>query len=208
MTEQPGLVTETQRGDAAIARRRLLRSAITLAASGDVAAFESLVTVMHKLVHRWALTFARDSDEADEITQETFVLAYRNLAKYRGDGAVEAWFYRIVRRVALQKHRRDRRRRALAEAVFPGVDDVYTTDPGGRVDRQKIAEYIRHFFTQLPPRQREVFDLVDLQGNEPADVARLLGVSAGTVRGNLFKARASIRARLLEDHPGWREVHT
>lgn len=208
MTEHSELVTDSPRTEAQAARETLLRSAIKLASKGDLRAFESLVTVLQRSVHRWALTFARDLDEADEISQETFVILYRKLDQYRGDAAVEAWVYRIVRRVALQKHRKARRRRALAEAAFPDIENVYNTDPGARVDRQQIAEYIRHFFTELPPRQREVFDLVDLQGNEPAEVARLLGTNAGTVRGNLFKARASLRERLLQDHPAWREVHT
>jgi RNA polymerase sigma-70 factor (ECF subfamily) len=160
------------------------------------------------MVHRWALTFARDPDEADEIVQETFVLVHNKLRQYRGDSPVEGWVYRIARRVALQRHRKDRRRRQLSEAAFLDIEDVYTTDPGARVDRQKMAEYIRHFFTTLPPRQREVFDLIDLQGNEPAAVARLLGTSAGAVRANLFKARASIRERLLAEHPAWREVQS
>lgn len=208
MTEPTGLLTQTSQTDAAIARGTLLRSAIKLAADGDVAAFESLVTVLQRNVHRWAMTFARDQDEAEEITQETFVLVYRKMSQYRGDSPVEAWVYRIVRSVALGKRRRVRRRRALAEAAFPVMDDVYNTDPGARVDRQRVAEYIRHFFTELPARQREVFDLVDLQGNEPAEVAGLLGLNAATVRANLFKARASIRARILQDHPAWREVQS
>ena len=199
------LIADGARNDAAIARGKVLRSAIALAAAGDEAAFESLVTVLHRLVHRWSLTFARDPDEADEITQETFVRVHRKLAQYRGDAAVEGWVYRITRRVALERHRKDRRQRELAEAAFPG-DDVYNTDPGARVDRERIANYVRIFFTQLPPKQREVFDLVDLQGHEPAEVAKLLGTNAGTVRGNLFKARSALRARLLEDHPSWREL--
>ena len=208
MTEQTGLLTQSGQTDAAIARSSVLRSAIKLAQGGDSAAFESLVTVLQPQAHRWAMTFARDPDEAEEITQETFVLVYGKLRQYRGDSPVEAWVYRIVRRVALGKSRKARRRNALQEAAFPGIDDVYNTDPGARVDRQRIAEYIRHFFTELPPRQREVFDLVDLQGNEPAEVAALLGMNAATVRANLFKARASIRARLLKDHPAWREVQS
>jgi RNA polymerase sigma-70 factor (ECF subfamily) len=205
--QQAGLLAE-QTSDQAVARGNLLRSAVALAATGDQAAFESLVTVLQRMVHRWALTFARDPDEADEIVQETFVLVHNKLRQYRGDSPVEGWVYRIARRVALQRHRKDRRRRQLSEAAFLDIEDVYTTDPGARVDRQKMAEYIRHFFTTLPPRQREVFDLIDLQGNEPAAVARLLGTSAGAVRANLFKARASIRERLLAEHPAWREVQS
>jgi RNA polymerase sigma-70 factor (ECF subfamily) len=207
MTETTGLLTQATNSEAATARAGLLRSAIKLAAAGDAAAFESLVTVLQRNVHRWAMTFARDEDEAEEISQETFVLVYRKLRQYRGDSPVEGWVYQIVRRVALAKNRIARRRRELTEA-FPVIDDVYTTDPGARVDRERIAEYIRHFFVELPPRQREVFDLVDLQGNEPGEVAALLRMKPTTLRANLFKARASIRARLLQDHPAWREVQS
>jgi RNA polymerase sigma-70 factor (ECF subfamily) len=204
---QAGLPAE-QTSDQAIARGNLLRSAAALAAAGDQAAFHSLVIVLHRLVHRWALTFARDPDEADEIVQETFVLVHQRLGQYRGDSPVEGWVYRIARRVALQRHRKDRRRRKLSEAAFPDIDNVYNTDPGARVDRQLVAEFVRHFFTELPPKQREVFDLVDLQGYDPHEVAGLLQTSVGAVRGNLFKARASMRARILAAHPAWREVQT
>ena len=206
MIEPSQLISDEAPREAAIARGKVLRSAIALAAEGNQAAFESLVTVLHRLVHRWSLTFARDPDEADEITQETFVLIHRKLGQYRGDASVEAWVYRITRRVAFQRHRKDRRRRELSEAAFLDSDNVYITDPGARVDREKLADYVRTFFTQLPPKQREVFDLVDLQGHEPSEVAELLRTSPGTVRGNLFKARATMRARLLEDHPSWREL--
>lgn len=208
MIEQQAALLAEQTSDQAIARGKVLRSAVALAAAGDQAAFESLVTVLHRLVHRWALTFARDPDEADEIVQETFMLVHYRLGQYSGDSPVEGWVYRIARRVALQRYRKDRRRRKLSEAAFPEVDNVYHTDPGARVDREQIAEFVRHFFTELPPKQREVFDLVDLQGYDPHEVAGLLQTSTGTVRGNLFKARASMRARILEAHPAWREVQT
>ena len=208
MTEQHGVVSEQPGTETELARSKLLRSAIALASRGDSAAFASLVTVLQPLVHRWSLTFARDPDEADEIAQETFVLVHRKLSQYRGPSPVESWVYRITRRVALQHHRRDKRRRVLSASSFPEIDNVYNTDPGARLDREKIAAYVRHFFTELPPRQREVFDLVDLQGYDPVEVAQLLRSSAGTVRGNLFKARAAMRERLLQDHPAWQEARS
>ena len=74
------------------------------------------------------------------------------------------------------------------------------------MDRQWAAARIRAFFGDLPPRQREVFDLVDLQGYEPSDVARMTGTNAATVRANLFKARAAVRAHLIARHPGAAEL--
>jgi RNA polymerase sigma-70 factor (ECF subfamily) len=75
---------------------------------------------------------------------------------------------------------------------------VYETDPGGRVDREQLAALVRGFWRELPERQRVILDLVDLQGQSPAAVAELLELNPATVRTNLFKARQSIRRRLLQ----------
>src|SRR4026209_922191 len=85
---------------------------------GDATAFNDLVAALHPAVYRWALTFARDPDEADEITQETFVRVYRKLDQYRGDSAVEGWVYLITRRVAFERHRKQRRRDLLSAKSF------------------------------------------------------------------------------------------
>jgi RNA polymerase sigma-70 factor (ECF subfamily) len=187
-------------------RGRALRAVVTAARNGDAGAFADLVAALQPHVFRWALTFARDVDDAEELTQETFVQVYRKLGQYRGESALEGWVYMITRHIAFQRKRTRRRREWLSDALLPGIESVYNTDPGARVDRQKAARYIRQFFQVLPPRQREVFDLVDLQGHDPAEVARIIGLKQSTVRANLFKARASIRAHLVETHPAWGEL--
>lgn len=183
-----------------------LSAIVSRARSGDNDAFSALIRALQPAVYRWSLTFARDPDDADELTQETFVQVHRKLEQSRGESSVEGWVYGITRSLALQRKRKIKRRTLLSVASLPGIDSVYHTDPGARVDRQRIADYIRHFFVELPPRQREAFDLVDLQGFDPAEVADLTGVKAATVRGNLFKARAAIRAHLIEAHPAWKEL--
>ena len=82
---------------------------------GSTGAFNELVAALQPRVFRWALTFARDPDEADEITQETFVLVHRKLDQYRGESNVEGWVYLITRRVALQRRRKVRRRQLLSD---------------------------------------------------------------------------------------------
>ena len=179
----------------------------SLAAAGDDAAFTTLVTRFQPAVFRWALTFAWDPDDAEDITQEVFVRTHRQIGDYRSDGPLEAWLYRITRRAATQM-RRTRKRRgrlALTPAARP-IRDVYTTDPGGRVDRERAATVIRELFAGLPQRQREVFDLIDLQGLSPAEVASRTGLKAVSVRANLFKARKAIRDSLLTTHPAYQEL--
>jgi RNA polymerase sigma factor (sigma-70 family) len=180
----------------------------SLAAAGDDAAFTTLVTRYQPAVFRWALIFARDADEAEDIAQEVFVRMYRQLSQYRSDGLLSSWLYAITRRAANQMRRtlKRRSRLALSPAARP-LRDVYTTDPGGRVDRERAAAVIREMFAELPPRQREVFDLIDLQGLTPAEVAARTGMKPVSVRANLFKARSSIRARFLATHPSYSELH-
>jgi RNA polymerase sigma-70 factor (ECF subfamily) len=179
----------------------------SLASSGDDSAFTTLVTRFHPAVFRWSLMFANDPDEAEDITQEVFVRTYRQLDQYRSDGPLDAWLYRITRRAATQMRRtRTRRGRlALSPAALP-VRDVYTTDPGGRVDRERAASVIRELFSALPRRQREIFDLVDLQGFSPAEAAERTGMKPVSVRANLFKARKAIRESLLATHPAYGEL--
>lgn len=179
----------------------------SLAGAGDEPAFTTLVTRYQPAVFRWSLTFARDADEAEDIVQEVFVRAHRLLSQYRSDGSLGAWLYSITRRTANQSRRTRKRRTrlALSPAAAPSRD-VYTTDPGGRVDRERAAIVIRELFAELPPRQREIFDLVDLQGFSPAEAAERTGMKPVSVRATLFKARAAIRASVLATHPSYGEL--
>ena len=179
----------------------------SLAAAGDDAAFTTLVTRFQPAVFRWALMFAWDPDDAEDITQEVFVRTHRQIGDYRSDGPLEAWLYRITRRAATQMRRtRKRRGRLVLTPAARPMRDVYTTDPGGRVDRERAATVIRELFAGLPQRQREVFDLIDLQGLSPAEVASRTGLKAVSVRANLFKARKAIRDSLLATHPAYQEL--
>jgi RNA polymerase sigma-70 factor (ECF subfamily) len=177
------------------------------AAAGDESAFTTLVTRYQPAVFRWALIFASDPDEAEDVAQEVFVRTHRLLAQYRSDGSLEAWLYAITRRTANQMRRKQKRRGRLA--LSPGARparEVYTTDPGGRVDRERATALIHEMFWELPARQREIFDLIDLQGLTPAEVAERTGMKPVSVRANLFKARSSIRARVLATHPSYSEL--
>jgi RNA polymerase sigma factor (sigma-70 family) len=139
MTETPLAPAAVNRADRSPDQSLALTALITSAAYGAAAAFEQLVRTLQPQVYRWALTFARDADDADEITQDTFIRVHRNLGQFRGESPVEAWVYGITRRVGLQRRRKSNRRKWLSESVIPGLDNVYNTDPGGRVDRQRIA---------------------------------------------------------------------
>ncbi len=166
---------------------------------GDEGAFTALVEQYQPIVFRWAIALSGDEDEAEDITQEVFVRVHRKLSSFRGDGPFDAWLYRIARRVA------NRMRPARLPAAERPNQDVYLTDPGARVDRQRAVALIRTIATTLPMRQREVFILCDIEGRTPAEVAAMLDMKDVSVRASLFKARASIRRTILATHPCYRE---
>jgi RNA polymerase sigma-70 factor (ECF subfamily) len=164
---------------------------------GDESAFTALVREYQSAVFRWAVALTGDPDDAEDITQEVFVRVHRRLASFRGDGPFAAWLYRITRRVA------GRTRSTAAPPPAALTADVYVTDPGERVDRQRAITLICAVAETLPMRQREVFMLCDLDGLAPAEAARVLGMKDVSVRASLFKARASIRRTILATHPSF-----
>lgn len=170
---------------------------ITRSRHGDQRAFSTLVSAYQPRVFRWALALTGDQDEAEDITQEVFVRIYRKLGGFRGDGSLDAWLYRITRRVVF------RARRPLPRYIEDSMDDVYRTDPGARIDRECALNLIRSVAATLPERQREVFILCDLEGRTPLEAAGILNMKDVSVRASLFKARTAIRRRILATHPSY-----
>lgn len=166
---------------------------------GNAGAFTALVERYRPIVYRWAIALSGDEDEAEDITQEVFVRVHRKLWTFRGDGSFDAWLYRITRRVVM---------RLRPSSISPtiGADvDLYITDPGARVDRQRAVALIQTIAGTLPMRQREVFVLCDIEGRTPAEVAEMLEMKDVSVRASLFKARTSIRRTILATHPCYQE---
>src|SRR5205085_7757033 len=123
----------------------------------------------------------------------------RRVAQYRGDSRFSTRLFSVTRRTALNHDRTETRRARIREVreveVAPGP-----ASPDATLDEQTVAALVLRYFESLPPKQRLIFELVDLRGESPADVARTLGMQPVTVRTHLFKARRTIRARLLELH--------
>lgn len=181
---------------------------VSRSATGDDAAFAIVVRRFQPLVFRWALALCGDDDEAEDITQEVFIRVHRKLSGFRGDGPFEGWLYRITRRVLIRTRRPQSQQPHLQQLrAVHAPSNVYTTDPGMRIDRERAVELIRTIAAELPLRQREVFMFCDLEGRTPAEVSVLLNVKDVSVRASLFKARASIRRTILMTHPRYREYH-
>jgi RNA polymerase sigma-70 factor (ECF subfamily) len=157
------------------------------AAAGDVHAFEALyrlhVPKVHGLVRR--MTAGQD---ADELTQDVFVRAWQKLATFRGGSSFGTWLHRLAVNVVIERFRTDAvRRKRLVEG-----DALFEQIPA----RQRSGDMVMDFETALatlPDGARRIFVLHDVQGYKHREIAVLLGISAGTSKAQLHRARMMLR---------------
>jgi RNA polymerase sigma-70 factor (ECF subfamily) len=179
-----------------------LRLLVRSAAAGDDRAFTALVEALHETLFRWALVRVGDPDSADDLVQQTLVRAHRGLRQYRGESSVATWMFRILARVTSDTIRKDVRRRELLESAAAETDNMEINahlDPANSNHNADAVRRISVLLEELPLRQREIFNLVDLEGISLHEVSHMLSMKPVTVRANLFKARRALRTRLLAE---------
>jgi RNA polymerase sigma-70 factor, ECF subfamily len=174
-----------------------LPSLISNAQGGDRGAFARLAGLIHQKVRGWAESFTQDADDAEDVTQDVLILVHRLLPQFEGKSRFSTWLYTITRNVALDRRRRSQRRERRLEVMEAPAD---TTEIREGFDEETLTGLVLKYFDELPARQREVFELSDIRGLSAAEVAERLNMKPVTVRANLFKARRSIRERMLEHH--------
>ena len=160
------------------------------AAAGDVRAFEQLYELhlprVHSLVRR--MTGGRDTDE---ITQDIFVRVWQKLGTFRGESAFGTWLHRLAVNVIIERFRSDatRRQRLIdSENIFDSL-----SAPARPRD---VSLDFEAALEKLPDGAREIFVLHDVDGYKHGEIAELLGISAGTSKAQLHRARMMLRRHL------------
>ena len=140
-----------------------------------------------------------DPNDAEDVAQLVLMKMMTSMEGFDGRSKVTSWVYRITRNASLDHQRRRKREQRLAEkaewlarAEAPRLDD-----PLDDIEMKRTLRLIRTLLRELPMRQREVFDLVDLQGLEPREAAELLEMNPNTLRVHLLRARRRMRSEML-----------
>jgi len=173
------------------------------AKGGERAALKALLEEVSPTVGQWALAHTGNADDAADLVQEVLVLLVRKLPAFRGESRFLTWLFMVTRNQAVETHRSRERQEKKMERyhahLAPPASE--TAGPERQVDGGKIKELLAAFLQELPQRQREVFQMADLQGLTSPEIGEILGVEPGTIRAALFKARRTLRERILATHP-------
>ncbi len=167
--------------------------AIARARAGDLDAFDEVVSRHGGRAFRVAFRLMGQREDAEDLVQDAFVLAFRNLARYDAAQPFAPWFHRILVNRGLNL-RRDQARRATE----PLLEDVPAREesPGRAAERRELTERLRAALARLPERERTIVELFDLEGFDSGEVAQILDMARGTVRWHLHRARRKLRREL------------
>jgi RNA polymerase sigma-70 factor, ECF subfamily len=164
---------------------------------GEADAFEVLVRRHQKAIFNLVYRMLGDYDEAAEVSQETFLSAYRSIRQFRGDANFSTWLYRIAINHA------STRRRGLAKWQQRTVPLDTTEpvnerepDPADIVEQKEVQELVQKALNGLEASDAMIILLKDLQDVPYEEVARVLDVPVGTVKSRLHRARKALRSRL------------
>ena len=170
------------------------------AARGDAAAFEELYRLYHRRVYTLCLRMTQNEAEAEDITQDVFIVLLHKAGDYRAEASFTTWLHRMtVNQVLMHFRRKKAKREEQAEDDAEESDaprGASGTRPAQLVDRITLEDAL----ARLPPGYRAAFVLHDIEGYEHEEVARLLGCAVGTSKSQLHKARTKLR-KLLKARP-------
>ena len=175
--------------------------------AGDQQAFEALYRRYVSMVYRQAFKLVGNEAEAEEVVQEVFLTLYEKAKTFRGDSAFSTWLYRLTTNTTLMKLRRRKRTKEVAfddylpqyqddghHLVRPVVD--WSHDAEGRLLRAEVHRTLQQALDQLPPVEKAVVVMSDLDGVANREIGKALGLSVPAVKSRLHRARLFLRGQL------------
>jgi RNA polymerase sigma-70 factor, ECF subfamily len=170
------------------------RDLVGAARRGDREAYADLIRSRGDRLFALAQRIVRDVDRAEDALQEALVIAWRDLPGLRDPDRFDAWLHRLVVRACI--HEAVRERRLMANLRILPIDTPARQDELLSVgDRDQLERGFR----RLDPQQRAILVLRHFAGFEPAEIAEILGIPAGTARSRLHHAHRAMRAALEAD---------
>lgn len=175
--------------------------------AGDHAAYRGLVEKYQERIFTMIYGMVRNREQAQDLTQETFVRGFRRLDSFRQDAKFYTWVYRIAKNVSIDYIRRRNRRdeRSWEDQVEINRDGQISEShrsvlPSKALERKQIYGAIMDAVEKLSPEHRQVLLLRELEGMSYTEMAEVCDVPAGTIMSRLYTARRKMRDLLKQEH--------
>ena len=181
-------------GNAATGAPDVVREAVEASQRGDREAFDQLVVLYQRDVYRLCYRYVNNHEDANDLTQEAFLRAWRGIGRFRGHSAFSTWLYRVAVNACLN----------FRASKKPPAQELPETlaDPGmgaaQRVEKTDQARRVRQAVSRLPEKQRATLILKIYHELTHQEVARVMGSTVGTVKANLFHALGNLKKLVAE----------
>jgi RNA polymerase sigma-70 factor (ECF subfamily) len=179
--------------------------------SGDEAAFNEMVGRYWDRIYGMVHQLLRNQQDAEEVTQDAFIRAHRGLVNFRGDAAFSTWLYQIATNLARNRYwywwRRKRDKtvsfnQPVSEDNDTPLSEVFAAEvetPGDITVTQELVDHIAVGMEKISAKHREILILRNVKNMAYEEIAEVLGISVGTVKSRIARARESLRDVIGED---------
>lgn len=162
---------------------------ITRCKKKDGKAQEALYQQYAAILFGICLKYSPNRTEAEDSLQDAFITIFSRIEQYEGKGSFEGWMKRITVNTVLQKYRKKR--------LFDIADEGKIEEPDIEVEQESIPlDYLLKIIQELPDRYRLVFNLYVLDNYSHKEIAEMLGISDGTSKSNLARARMILKTKI------------
>lgn len=177
------------------------RALLEAVRDGDERALDELLRRYEQVIYRFGLRMCRDSDDAEEVLQDTLLAAAQGVQEFRGTSSLSTWLYTIARSFCIKRRRRSKFAPAEEEpldaiAGGPGAAADPRPLPDALLESRRIEQALEEAITDLDPKYREVLILRDMEGLTAPEVAEVMGIGVGAIKSRLHRARLAVREAL------------
>lgn len=179
---------------------------VALAQKGNINSFNKLVDKYHSRIYSLTYQMTSNREDAEDLTQEIFIKAFEALPRFKGRSSFYTWLYRIgINKTINYRKKRNRNRPISIDALDQDItyDEVYAEldskdSPLRHIGLNELQVKLNEAMQKLSLKHRTVVVMHDIEGIPHDEIAKIVGVSVGTIRSRLFYARRQLQADLGE----------
>lgn len=173
---------------------------IQAVANGDIIAFATLYKQYSAKVYNTALSYVKDVEDAEEITQDVFVKIYKSVSTFGGNSSLTTWIYRITVNTSLN-HLKKKKRFTLFKSTFTSSTTIDFEHPGVLLENKENAKVLFKAIDGLPDNQKTAFILSYIEELPRQEVADVMEISLKAVESLLQRAKKNMRTELEKVYP-------